>query len=61
MKVGQCNARLTGEPVIRRAERSDDATLALTVTAAFDDDPMARFFVRTDARRGRCGPVSSGH
>jgi ribosomal protein S18 acetylase RimI-like enzyme len=37
--------------VNRRAEQSDDATLALTVTAAFDDDPVARFFIRTDARR----------
>ena len=42
---------LRSEPIIRRAERSDDLRLALTLAAAFDDDPVARFCVRTDARR----------
>ena len=42
---------LRSEPMIRRAERSDDLRLALTLAAAFDNDPVARFCVRTDARR----------
>ena len=54
---GSCETRtnvvpsLRSEPIIRRAERSDDLRLALTLAAAFDDDPVARFCVRTDARR----------
>ena len=42
---------LPPEPVIRRAQRSDDPTLMLTLVAAFANDPVTRFCVRTDARR----------
>ena len=38
------------EPVIRRAQRFDHPTLTLTLVAAFDNDPVTSFCVRTDAR-----------
>ena len=36
--------------MIRRAEYSESPTLALTLAAAFDEDLVARFCIRTDGR-----------
>jgi ribosomal protein S18 acetylase RimI-like enzyme len=38
------------EPLIRRSQPSDHPMLTLTLAAAFDNDPVTRFCVRTDAR-----------
>lgn len=52
MNLGQmqCSA-YRSKPAIRAAQRCDDPTLTLTLAAAFDNDPVTRFCVRTDARR----------
>lgn len=42
---------LPSEYVIRRAEDADKLALSLILAAAFDQDPVARFCVRADARR----------
>src|SRR5690349_24309375 len=39
------------ESLIRLAVPSDHPTLALTLAAAFDDDPVSRFCFRTDSHR----------
>ena len=48
---------LPAEPVIRQAKYGDGPTLALTLAAAFDNDPVVSFCVRTDARHHRAMQV----
>ena len=42
---------LLSDPVVRLANRSDNAVSTLTLAAAFDSDPVTRFCMRTDSRR----------
>jgi ribosomal protein S18 acetylase RimI-like enzyme len=42
---------LPPEHVIRQAQYSDVPMLTLTLAAAFENDPVAKFCIRTDARR----------
>ena len=42
---------LPSEHVIRQAQYADAPMLTLTLAAAFENDPVANFCIRTDARR----------